>query len=346
MKIAIAENPSIWNHPSRLSLKVIDVCNKNNIDYGIIDPYAYDVIDQLSHYDALVWGFQNYLHADLMEARSILHVAEKMGLKVYPDINTAWHFDDKIAETYALQGVGAPIPQSYMFYSQAEACRFFDSYTDYPIVAKLRCGSGASNVRLIHNAAEGHKYAATMFGPGLDPSPSLRYKAFSKLQSSHNFSTLVKRIKKIPVFLRTRRAAKEMPRECGYVFLQEFIPNNGYDIKVAVVGEKLLFFTRAVRKGDFRASGGGEISYRHNLLTPQIIESAFSTADKLGAQCMGFDYVVDSATGQGKIIEMCYGFDFDLAVGGGGYYTRNGEWVEASINVAEEIINNLVNSGK
>ena len=45
-----------------------------------------------------------------------------MGLKVFPDFNTSWHFDDKIAETYLLQSISAPIPQSYIFYNY-EDCK-------------------------------------------------------------------------------------------------------------------------------------------------------------------------------------------------------------------------------
>jgi glutathione synthase/RimK-type ligase-like ATP-grasp enzyme len=41
--------------------------------------------------------------------------------------------------------------------------------------------------------------------------------------------------------LRTLNSAKKFPNEKEYVFLQEFIPNNGNDLKIDVVGDKLSF---------------------------------------------------------------------------------------------------------
>ena len=99
-----------------------------------------------------------------MVARSILYSAEQMGLRVFPNFCTAWHFDDKIAETYLLQSVKAPIPRSWVFYSSDSAARFFESDCEYPVVAKLRCGSGSNNVRLIRDRKEAISNVQTMFG--------------------------------------------------------------------------------------------------------------------------------------------------------------------------------------
>lgn len=106
------------------------------------------------------------------------------------------------------------------------------------------------------------------------------------------------------------------------------------------MGEKLSFFARHVRKHDFRASGGG-FYYDRTLVTPNIIKSAFRTADELKLQCIGFDYVVDKRTGTGKIIEMCYGFDFKAIYDAEGYWDRHGVWYDENVNVQFEILNIL-----
>jgi len=212
----------------------------------------------------------------------------------------------------------------------------------YPIVAKLRTGSGSNGVTLLKTKKQATKYAKIMFSKGLDPSPSLMYKAYSKAQSSRNLKTILSRMKKIPTFLSTRRHAKMLPYEKGYCYFQEFIPNDGYDIKIVVIGDKLSYFARNVRKGDFRASGGGDILYNRKLVTKPIIDSAFDTSDKLGLQCMGFDYVVDNNTGAGLIIEMCFCFDWRLVYDAGGYFKRDGTWVDSPISAPEEILTNLV----
>lgn len=44
-------------------------------------------------------------------------------------------------------------------------------------------------------------------------------------------------------------------RQKNFVFFQEFIPNDGYDIRVIVCGDRAFGYYRKVRQGDFRASG-------------------------------------------------------------------------------------------
>ncbi len=98
---------------------------------------------------------------------------------------------------------------------------------------------------------------------------------------------------------------------------------------------------RNVRKGDFRASGGGDILYDRSFVTPDIIKSAFECADELKLQCVGFDYVVEKSSGKGIIIEMCYGFDFTALEASGGYFDRSGVWHDEPFLVTHEIMNLL-----
>ena len=340
--LAICINDRMFKHSGGWKDEFIACCEEMHIPYEVIDPYKSDIISQLDRFNALIWPVQNYVLADIMEARSILHIAEQKGLKVFPDQNTIWHFDDKIAEMYALQSVNAPIPQSWVFYLLEDCLAWLEKDAVYPLVAKLRCGSGSNNVKLLKTREEAIRYARHMFGRGFDPSPSLLYKAYSKAQSSRNLKTVITRIKRIPEFLNTRRHAKQLPVEKGYCYFQEFIPNDGYDLKVVVVGEKLSGFGRSVRKADFRASGGGSIIYKSELITEQIRESAYAAAKALGLQCMGFDYVVDKRTGSGKIVEMCYGFDFMVLAGANCYWNINGSRVNQTLNIPREVLTTLL----
>ncbi|WP_459189442.1 RimK family alpha-L-glutamate ligase [Parabacteroides sp. APC149_11_2_Y6] len=340
--IAICRNERIWHHKGDWSVQMIEYCEKAKINYEMVDPYTPVFIEQMDKYSVLVWCIQNYLWADLLEARNILRIAERKGLRVFPNQNTSWHFDDKIAEMYAFKSIGAPIPKSWAFYLLEDTLHFLRKEATYPLVAKLRCGSGASNVKLLRNQSQAVRYARRMFSRGYDPSPSLLYKAYSKAQSSHDWKTIISRIKKVTDFLYTRSHAKQMPIEKGYCYFQSFVENDGYDIKVIVIGDKLTYIIRSVRKGDFRASGGGDLFYDRAYITKQILESAFDSADRLGLQCVGFDYVVDKSSGIGLIIEMCYGFDFESATAAGGYFRRDGVWIDEPLNIPVEIISNLM----
>lgn len=342
MKVLINQRPgpqhsSIWNNPWEDYLKA------NGIQYDKVDLFAVDAIETLKNYDVLLWHFGQYSWTDMLETRSILYSAKILGLKVFPDFNDAWHFDDKVAEMYALQAVGAPIPQSKVFYSMSVLKRAVENGdVSYPVVAKLRTGSGSHNVKLIKTESQLLRYAKRMFGRGYKPAPSLLYKTSSNIRSSHNKASFLAKLKRAPEFLRTRRGAKKFPNEKGYVYLQEFIPSDGYDMKVVVVGDKLSGLYRPIRSHDFRASGGGEVLYNKELFTENIIRSAFATADAIGFKCVGFDYVVDNRTGEGKIVEMSYGFSHTAVMGMGGWFDRDCQWHEGALNAPKELLKNLL----
>lgn len=340
--VAICVNDRIFKHSGVWRSEILSFCERYGISYELIDPYQADIVEKLDQFGAMIWIIQNYVLADMMEARNILRIAESKGLKIFPDMNTSWHFDDKVAQMYALQSVGAPIPQSWVFYLLDDCLAFLEKEAEYPLVAKLRCGSGSNNVKLLKTRDEAVRYARQMFSRGFDPSPSLLYKAYSKAQSSRDWKTALSRIKKLPEFLNTRRHAKQLPVEKGYCYFQEFIPNDGYDLKVVVVGDKLSGFCRSIRKADFRASGGGDIIYNHELITEQIRETAFAAAKSMESQCMGFDYVVDKQTGKGMIIEMCYGFDQEVLTGANHSWDAFGKCYDEPLNAPREIMKNLL----
>lgn len=342
-KIILYKNNNATEHSTTWRKPWTDYAEEHGIEYEMIDLFACNAIEKLREADCLLWHFGQYRYADMLEARSILYSAKLMGLKIFPDYSEAWHFDDKIAEMYALQAVGAPMPKSWVFYN-------LDTLKDvlsrkelsFPIVAKLRTGSGSHNVKLLRSEKELMKYGKTMLlQGGFDPSPNVVFKTMSNIRSSHNLKTLISKAKRAPEFFGTLHGAREFPNEKGYVYLQEFIPNEGYDLKVVVVGDKCSGLVRPIRRNDFRASGGGEVFFEKKYFTEQVIKSAFAVADALGTQCIGFDYVVDSRNGQGMIVEMSYGFAHEAVMASGGWFDRDFQWHEEEFNAPKEILSNL-----
>jgi len=342
-RIAIHQNKTKFDHSTSWSYPWVDYCKRNQIPYQIVDCFQTDIISQLKNFDCLLWHFNNYSYSEMLFARSILYSAKQMGLKVFPDFDDSWHFDDKIAETYILQSVDAPIPKSYIFHLYDDVKNWVKQDIEYPMVAKLKTGSGSHNVKLLKSKSELLNYAKRMFGKGYNPSPSIFFKAKSNYTSSKgNKNLMTSRIKRIPEFYKTWKNARKFPNEKEYVFLQEFIPNDGYDLKIVVAGNKLGVIVRHTRKGDFRASGGGYIYFDRSLVPENIIDSAFSTNDKLGFQCMGYDYVVNSKTKEGKIVEISYGFSHVTLLQSNGYFDREGIWHNEPFNAPEEILKNII----
>jgi glutathione synthase/RimK-type ligase-like ATP-grasp enzyme len=341
MKVAIHKDPNIKLHSAYWTTEWGNFCTNNTIDYQYVNCYDSNIIEQLKNFDVLLWHFSGYLFKDMLIAKDILFSAKKMGLKVFPDFDDCWHFDDKIAETYLLQSIDAPLPKSFMYYS-LEDLKNALNILSFPIIAKLRNGSGSHNVKLIKDKSALEKYAQQMFSKGFNSSPSLLYKTSSNIKSSKSLKVFYNRAKRIPEFLKTLAAAKVFPNEKGYLYLQEFIPNNGFDLKVVVIGDKLSFIGRNIREGDFRASGGGDLFYDRKFITKNVIDSAFRTNDLLGFKCMGYDYVVNKETGEGIIIEISYGFSHEALLLAKGYFDRDGNWYEKPLNAPVEILNNLI----
>ncbi len=344
MKIAILFDEDKKAHSTIWSFPWITYCEENNIEYNVVNPYAIKVVDELLDYDIILWHFSNYSHTDMLMARNVLFTLEKKGKKVFPSINDSWHFDDKLAETYLLESVNAPIPSSYYYYSLKDVENAISNNSfNFPIIAKLRNGSGSHNVKLFNSKNELLNYSKKMFSSGINSAPSLVFKASSNIKSTKNLSTLIKRAKRIPEFLRSLSNAKKFNVERGYVFLQEFIPNDGYDLKIVVVGDKLSFIGRNIRKGEYRASGGGDIFYDKDKVTNDVIATAFKTSDILNFNCMGYDYVVDKNTDKGKIVEISYGFSHEALLDAKGYFDREGKWHEEPLNAPYEILRNMIN---
>lgn len=330
-------------HSSNWSLEWAKNCKDHDIDYDFINCYTLDSIKDLEIYDGVFWHFSHYSKCDMLFARSILASAKALGLKVFPDTADTWHFDDKVAQDYYFHSLDVSAPDSLVLYSYESVLKWLKNKPDLPVVAKLRCGSGSQNVKLLKSKKAVLKYADTMFKKdGFSTVPSIVFKAKSNSLSVKSFSDVLARTKKIPDFINTLRKSKSLDKESGYFYIQSLIVNTGFDLKVVVIGDKLSFIGRRSRGSDFRASGGGDLFYDKELVTSQVIDLCFSASDKIGTSCMGYDVVVDKESGTPYIIEMSYGFSHIALLGAGGYWDREHNWIHEPLNAPEETLKNVI----
>lgn len=345
MRIGIHKNDKIFNHSTLWHDEWIKFCKRENIEYEVIDCYSLNLIEISKKFDIVLWHLSNYALQDMNFGRNIIKCLETLGVRVFPNSNALFHFDDKVAESFVLETIGAPIPKYWTFFTKENLINFLDeNRLNYPIISKLKCGSGASNVKLIDNKSNLIKYGNRMFAKGIDSSPSIFFKAKSNIVSSKSKAVFIKRFKRIPDFMRTYINSRKFSKEKGYVYLQEFIKNDGFDLKIVVVGNKVSYIARGTRKNDFRASGGGTLFFDKSLVSRDIVESALETTRKLGVMCMGYDYVVESSTSKGYIIEMSYGFSHTALMDARGYWDSNFIWHDEVLNVPNEIIKLMMKS--
>jgi glutathione synthase/RimK-type ligase-like ATP-grasp enzyme len=138
-----------------------------------------------------------------------------MGLQVFPDTDTCWHFDDKIAQKYLLEAIGAPLVPTYVFYEEDEALAWLRGAT-YPLVRKLRAGPGSRNGRLIRDYAEAKRFCATAFGKGIAPVPGYLADAATKIRTTRGMRAFWDKLRRLPYGVsRQRSARRQSERERG-----------------------------------------------------------------------------------------------------------------------------------
>lgn len=300
----------------------IAYCQKNCIEYKLVDAYSSDIIEQVNGCEAFMWHHSHLDYRAALFAKQLLYSLETMGVRCYPDFHTTWHFDDKVGQKYLLEAIGAPLVPSYVFYTKKEAMKWIDN-TDFPKVFKLRGGAGASNVKLAHNVKEAKRLVNKAFGKGFPQFDRIGYLKERYNRWREGKDSFVGVIKGIGRLFLTTDFSKMHPREKGYAYFQDFIPNNNYDTRVVVIGgDKAMGERRYCRKGDFRASGSGVFEYGD--IDTNMLKIAFEIAQRLKLQTVAFDFIYKD--GQPLIVEISYGFGTHGISHSGGYYTLDYQW--------------------
>lgn len=334
MKIAI--HKSSWG----FSQDWIAYCERKGIDYKVVNCYDSDIIDQLADCDSLMWHHHHTGAKDALFAKQLLFALQQAGKKVFPDFNSAWHFDDKLGQKYLLEAISAPMAPTWVFYEKQQALDWIKT-TSFPKVFKLRGGAGSTNVKLVRNRQQARRMVKKAFGsgfPSYDKWGDLKehIRKFKWQQSS--FVALAKSIRRL--FVSTRFARTLGPQK-GYVLFQEFIENNTFDIRVVVIGLRAFAIKRLVRPNDFRASGSGKILYEKIEIDERCVSLAFETTEKLNAQCVAYDFVFDK-NNQPLIVEINYGYDHKAYFPCPGYWDRQMNWHDGSFNSAEWMVEELI----
>jgi len=324
MKIAI------HHRAGSFSDRWIAYCEQQNIPFKVVNAFDSNIIEQVKDCDVFMWHHHHGQFKDVLTAKRILFALEHAGVKVFPDFKTGWHFDDKVAQKYLLEAVGAPLVKSYVFYDKQSALEWIEE-TTFPKVFKLKGGAGAANVKLAKTKKDAQKLIKKSFGKGWPAFDKVNYfkeRLNNFIQGKEGFITIAKAFGRLVIPIEN---IKFMPIEKGYVYFQEFIPNNDSDIRVIVVGDKAFSIKRMTRKGDFRASGSGNIIYEKSAIDERCLQMAFETSKKLNAQCLAYDFVFDE-NNKPLIVEISFGFSM------GGYVDCPGFWDE-QLNWHEEEFN-------
>ena len=332
---------AIHHRAGSFSDRWISYCETQGIPYRVVNCLDSDIIEQLASCECLLWHWSHGDPREQLVARHIIMAAEARGVHVFPSRATCWYYDDKIAQKYLLEAIGAPFVPTYVSYDLSETLRWIE-HASYPKVFKLRRGASSSNVQLVRSAGEARALAQRAFSGGFSPVPHYGKDAVTRYRSARRKGDLFNVVKRLPQALATIRDRKKlMGYEKGYVYFQDFIPGNHFDTRVTVIGDRAFAFTRNVRPGDFRASGSGDVVFDGERINPTCLEMAFTVARTIGSQSMAFDFVIGEDQ-RPLIVEVSYCYCM-LVYSCSGYWDATLNWHEGHFWPQDAILVDLLN---
>ena len=333
MKIAIHHKENDF------SAKWIEYCEKHQISHKVVNCYDNDIIQQLEECDALMWHFNQSNPKDILFAKQLIFALESAGKKVFPDFYTAWHFDDKVGQKYLLEAIKAPLVPSYVFYDEQEAIRWIQE-ASFPKIFKLRRGAGSAHVKLAENSSVAKQLVKKAFSRGFsqyDKIQNLKDRWYQYRNGKTGFWNVTKGVLR---FAKTTEFARVAGPERGYIYFQDYIPENDFDIRVIVIDGKAFAIKRLVRDGDFRASGSGHVRFEKHHFDEETIRLSFQIAEKVNSQCLAIDYVFQD--GEPLVVELSYGFIKEVYYSCTGYWDRELNWHEGAFDAQGWMVESLM----
>ncbi|WP_119066628.1 ATP-grasp domain-containing protein [Aggregatilinea lenta] len=224
----------------------------NSIPYEFYDLQTHDWLEKAKDFDIFI-GILSSEFYHLQEMRKKYFILEKyLGKSCFPSFEHILIYEDKTLEAFISHIVDGPFAPTHIFYDENDALQAIQTLP-FPIVSKIVPGSGSGGVEWVRD----QKQAARII--------------------KHAFSR------------KGRATYAPYFRQKNYVYFQEFVPNDGYDIRVILVNNWAFGYYRKVLKGDFRASGMNLVEKR--ALPEEAIRTAWELNRSVNSPLLVVDMV-------------------------------------------------------
>lgn len=284
----------IYIHESKMDYvaKYGLILEANNIPYEMVNCQQNDFWEKMQNASLYIY-YPSMGSAEILRQKNLLSILDKvMNIPCFPNWETAWHYDDKLAMTYLMQSKGYPLAESWIFWDKNLAHEWA-AQAKYPLVFKLKNGASSINVIKVTDYKHAAKLINLMFGRGIINNRvpgsnlySIYMRDWKKYLKAHASHLLMK-------YGYIQRSYKNTDREHGYVLFQEFIPNNDYDTRIHVIGDSAFALRRKNRPNDFRASGAGKIDFTPEKINPEMVKMSLQMNKEMGFNAMTFDFMLD-----------------------------------------------------
>lgn len=289
---------------------------ENKIPYEFFEVKKSNFIEKAEKYDIIVWRTLS-LYSEQWEAKEKVEFLEKhLNKLILPKAESLWFYEDKIRQAWLYEYYNLPFIKTFITHDKREALTYVEN-SNYPIVSKDKTSSSANGVRLINNKIEAKKHVIEIFTKGL----------------------------KLP---------ETYIKQKNYVIFQEKVPNEGFDLRVIIIGNYYLGYYRYPNKGDFRASGSGVVEKKE--IPKEVLLLAKKVKNVLpDTNMLAVDFLQDSRDMKYYIIETSLFISVEsseqLYVDGspGRYIEEDGEfrfeegrfWIQELM--MDEVVKNWVN---
>ena len=245
--------------------KYRDFLEANGIPYEIFDIHRSDWLDVAPRFDVVVWRPMSFPY-ELEECRRKFWLLQSwLGIETLPSYQEALFYEDKALQYEALKHIGAPAIHTFVSSSEEESlthCRT----SQFPAVWKLVSSSGSEGVELARNERTARRWIKQVFS------------------------------------FTGRRTPYPYVAQKNLVYMQRFLGDAAYDLRVIAIGDCAFGYYRDVPKGDFRASGMSTV--RYGALPRAAIDLARWIAKSLEMTCAAVDMLPTGVAGEFLVSEL------------------------------------------
>jgi glutathione synthase/RimK-type ligase-like ATP-grasp enzyme len=257
--------------------KVVRFLENNGFSYEIYDLHAHDWLEKARKFDIIIGIVSNYpYHLDEMRRKYFI-LEECLGKRCYPSTKHIMLYENKTLEAYISEACNLPFARTYISNKKEDALHIIAGL-HYPVVHKVDPGSGSVGVELVRDEAQARKIVNQAFSRGGRPTHNLYY------------------------------------NQKNTVYFQDFVANDGFDVRVIITGNSAFGYYRKVLPGDFRASGMNTVEKRElpeeairvAWRANQVIQSPLLVVDMLHGPDDSYTIIEFSPTCQMELPEQLH----------------------------------------
>ena len=221
-------------------------------------------MSEVKKYDIIICHTESTpAYQDMIESK--IYILENLlGKFCFPSYHEVWQYENKNRANYLYQHYKLPSIPTYVTQNKEEAYELIDKL-GYPFITKTTIGAGSTGVFKIDNRQQAERRIDAIFG-------------YYGLKTEYPYQ-----------------------RQKDYFYMQKFINDATFDLRIILVGDMAFGYYRYHNKGDFRASGAG--NYEKKAIPEDALRIAIEVRDKLASRLMGIDLLYSETNKKYYIIE-------------------------------------------